>query len=150
MAIEGIYNLSNPNTHWLGASLYGEIKGWDEFLELESKLLLQKNFGKLTVVYNAILEAEWEEAGLEEQKGELGQTLGVVYQFDPRFSAGIEALHEVALPDWSDTDPSVLYVGPSASVSIGKTFLTLAGLWQVTGESSEPDFQLRTIFGFHF
>lgn len=150
VALEVIYNLTNPNTHWLGSSVYGEIKGWENFLELESKLLLQKNFGKLAVVYNAILEAEWEEEGLEESKGELAQTLGVAYQISPKFSAGFEALHEVELDDWSDASPSYVYVGPNASFNFGEAFLTVAGLWQVTDHSGEPDFQLRTIFGFHF
>lgn len=150
VALEAIYNLTNPNTHWLGSSVYGEVKGWKDFIELEGKLILQKNFGKLTVVSNTIIEAEWEEDGLAEKKGEFAQTLGLGYQFHPQLTAGVEALYEVEFDDWSETGPSVLYVGPSTSYNFGDAFVTLAGLWQVTGESDEPDFQLRTIFGFHF
>ncbi|MFT4549069.1 MAG: hypothetical protein ACI8XO_004910 [Verrucomicrobiales bacterium] len=150
VAMEAIYNLTNPNTHWIGSSIYGEVKVWEDYLELESKLLLQKNFGKLAVVYNAIIEAEWEGDGLSEEKGEFAQTLGVAYQFDPKFSAGFEALHELEIAEWEEAGPSVVYVGPNASINFGEAFLTVAGLWQVTDYSSEPDFQLRTIFGFHF
>lgn len=149
-ALEAIYNLTNPNTDWLGSSIYGEVKVGEEFLELESKLILQKNFGRLAVVYNATLEAEWEGDGLAEEKGALAQTFGISYMFNPRFSTGFEALHEIEFEDWSDAGPSALYVGPNASVRFGESFLTLAGLWQVTDQGSEPDFQLRSIFGFHF
>ena len=47
IALEAIDTLTNPNAHWLGSPVDGEIEGWNEFLELESKRLLQKNQGKL-------------------------------------------------------------------------------------------------------
>jgi hypothetical protein len=150
VGVEAIYNLTNPNTHSLGSSVYGEVKVWEDFVELESKLLLQKNFGKLSVVYNATLAAEWEGDGLSEDKGEIAQTLGAAYSIHPRFWVGVEALHEIEIDGWSDAGASVVYAGPNASFQFGEAFLTLAGLWQLTDEGGEPDFQLRTIFGFHF
>ena len=59
-ALELIYNLTNPTTDLLGLALDGEILGGPEELELESKVILQKNLGRFVVAYNATLEAKWE------------------------------------------------------------------------------------------
>ena len=89
-----------------------------EHIALESKIILQKNFGPIVVAYNAILEAEWEgeEAGVyDEQKGVFEQTFGVSYQFNPYFLVGGELLHEIEFPEWSDVNDSIVYIGPNAS-----------------------------------
>ena len=65
-AIELIYNLTNPTTDLLGSALYGEVRGGPEELELESKMILQKNLGRFVVAYNGTLEAKWEGDRLEE------------------------------------------------------------------------------------
>ena len=70
-ALELIYNLSNPTTDLLGSALYGEIRGGPEELELESKVILQKNLGRFVVAYNGTLEAKWEGDRLEERGGEI-------------------------------------------------------------------------------
>ncbi|MCB1085541.1 MAG: hypothetical protein KDM63_00725 [Verrucomicrobiae bacterium] len=148
-AIEAIYNLTNPNTDWIGSSLYGEVKFAKEFLELEGKIILQKNWGPVSLVYNVALEAEWEEEGLEETKGEVAQTLGLSYMVSPKFSVGAEMLSEVEFEDWGGAGPHALYFGPNASLRGERHWLTAAGLWEVTG-TDEPDFQLRAIWGIHF
>jgi hypothetical protein len=71
-----IYNLSNPVLDPVGLSLYQEISVGRQHFELESKLIAQKNFGRLILDYNATLEAEWEDQGLQEHQGELQQALG--------------------------------------------------------------------------
>jgi hypothetical protein len=150
VAIEGIYNLTDANEGGIGSSLYGEVKFWDEFVELEGKILLQKNFGPLTVVYNAIIEAEWEGADLEETKGVFAQTLGVSYALNEKLGLGVEAVHEIEYPEWGTAGPSVVYAGPNITAKLGGSlWATVAGLWQVTDED-EPDFQLRTLVGLHF
>ena len=66
-AVELIYNLTNPTTDLLGLALYGEVRGGPEELELESKVILQKNLGRFVVAYNGTLEAKWEGDRLEEK-----------------------------------------------------------------------------------
>src|SRR5260370_21486479 len=89
-AVELIYNLSNPVVDPVGISLYEEIRIGRQHFELESKLIAQKNFGRLILDYNATVEAEWERQGLAERSGELQQALGASYEISPRISGGIE------------------------------------------------------------
>ncbi len=150
---ELIYQLIDPNKSPFGSALYGEVLVGDQKVELEAKFLLQKNFGPLAVVYNAVLEAEWEGESLDnldENVGVWENTLGLSYQVNPRFFVGVEALHEVEFPDWSSVGDHVVYVGPNISLRKGNTFVTIAGLFQVTDVASEPNSQLRVLFGIHF
>ena len=43
--VEAVYNLSNPVTDVVGSAIYGEVTVGDRLLELEGKVILQKNFG---------------------------------------------------------------------------------------------------------
>lgn len=149
--VEAIYNLTDPNESWLGSSLYGEVKVGDHFLKLEGKGLFQKNWGQVVAAYNAVVEAEWEGSGLSEYKGELKQTLGLSYMTSPKFAFGAEGYQKIDLPgwSWSDKKASAVYLGPNASVRLGRNWLTVAGLWEVTSTSA-ADFQLRAIWGINF
>ncbi len=149
-AVEVIYNLTNPTTDLLGSALYAEVLVGDEEIELEGKLLLQKNIGKLVFAYNLVLEAKWEGDDFDERAGEFAQTLGVSYEITRNFSAGIEAFHEVPLPDWSSAEDSIVFAGPNVSVRFGKFFATAAVLGQLTHIADEPDVQSRMILGCDF
>lgn len=152
-AIELIYNLTNPVTDIVGSAIYGEIQLGDQKLELESKLILQKNLGPVVLAYNATLEAEWEGERFgyfNERTGTFEQTLGASYQFTPNFLLGGEFLHEIDFSEWKEAGDSVVYVGPNASFRYDRFYITATALIQATGIREEPDFQLRTIFGFHF
>jgi hypothetical protein len=148
-AVELIYSLSNPVTDILGSALYGEFKVGPKHIELESRIILQKNFGPIVLAYNSILEAEWEgeDAGVyDEQKGVFEQTFGISYQFNPHFLVGGELLHEIEFPEWSDANDSIVYIGPNASFRYKRFWVTATALLQVTGISEEPELQLRAIF----
>lgn len=149
VAIEAIYNLTDPNTSPFGSAIYGEIKGSDDFIELEAKLLLQKNFGDWTVVYNVGGEIAWEN-DYRDDEAELMQSLGVSYQINPSWSVGAEVLHEVGVPDVESFGGNGLYAGPTISWRNENVTVGLSGLWQVTTLDDEPDFQLRTIFSVDF
>lgn len=152
-AVELIYNISNPVTDIIGSSVYGEVKLGDQKLSLEGKVILQKNFGPLVLAYNAALEAGWEGvrfAYFNERTGTFEQTLGASYQFSPNFLLGGEFLHEIDFSDWAEIGDSVVYAGPNASFRYDRFYVTTTALIQATGISGEPDFQLRTIVGFHF
>lgn len=150
-AVELIYNLSNPVVDPAGISLYQEISVSRQHFESESKLIAQKNFGRWILDYNATLEAEWEEKGLEEQNGELQEAVGASYEISPRLSVGIEFLHEFGFPDWRDDEKiRNVFVGPNISYRHQSWFVTVTALAQATNTPDEADFQLRTIFGLGF
>lgn len=147
-AIELIYNLTNPVVDPLGLSIYGELRVGDRLIELESKLIAQKNFGPLILAYNATLESVWKGNDLSEREGELQQALGASYEISPRISVGIELLHEFIFPDWRDEERlRNVFIGPNASYRHGNWFVTVTALAQATDTPGEADFQVRTIFG---
>ena len=147
-AIELVYNLTNPVVDPIGLSIYEEIKAGDRLVELESKLIAQKNFGPLILAYNATLEAVWEGSELEEREGEFSQAVGASYEISARISAGIELLHEFVFPEWRDEEKiRNLFVGPNVSYRSGNWFVTVTALAQATNTDDEPDLQVRTIFG---
>jgi hypothetical protein len=149
IAFEAIYNLTDPNQCPFGSALYGEIKGSDDFIELEAKILLQKNIGSWMFVYNFGGEVEWEDE-YQNDEGELMQSLGASYQFNPSWSLGAEFLQEIAIPDVEDFGDSSVYLGPNVSWQKGNFAIALSGLWQLTTLADEPDFQLRTIVSYSF
>lgn len=149
VAVEAIYNLTDPNTTPFGSALYGEIKGSDDFIELEGKLLLQKNIGQWMFVYNLGGEIEWED-DYQNDEAELFQTAGVSYQINPSWSVGTELLHEIAVPDVDTIGDSGVYLGPNVAWRNDRFSVAVTGLWQVTSLADEPDFQLRTIFAVDF
>ncbi len=149
-AVEVIYNLTDPVTDAIGLALYGELKLGDELVELEGKLIAQKDIGQWVLAWNGTIEAEWEGPDLAEDKGKLEQTFGASYQLSPKLLGGFELLHEVEYEDWSDWGDHVLYLGPNLSYRPGQWWTTITALAQVTDVDAEPDFQLRLIFGFDF
>jgi len=147
-ALELIYNLTNPVVDPVGLSMYAELRAGDRLLELESKLIAQKNLGPLILAYNATLESVWEGRDLAEREGEFSQALGASYEISPRISIGLELLHEFVFPEWRDDDKiRNLFVGPNVSYRRGNWFVTVTTLSPATDTEDEADFQLRTIFG---
>ena len=147
-AVELIYNLTNPVIDPLGISLYQEYRAGNRLFEWESKLIAQKNFGPVILAYNATLEAVWAGQGLNEHEGEFQQALGASYQLSARTSVGVELLHEIVFPEWSDAEKiRNVFVGPNVCYRRYNWFVTVAALAQATRTADEPDFQVRTIFG---
>jgi hypothetical protein len=149
-SVELIYNFIDPNSHWLGLSVYEEIRGGSEIFELESKLILQKNIGRWIAAYNATLEAEWEGDDWSEKSGEFSEALGISYEIVPACSVGVELLHEIDIPDWQRGNRSIVYAGPNVSYRHGRWWITLTELFQATDVGSEVNFQTRAIVGFTF
>jgi len=137
-AVEAIYSMTNPVADFLGSAIYGEVRVGDELLELESKLILQKNLGRWVITYNATLEARWEGRHFAESNGEINQTLGASYEISPRLLVGAEVMHEIDLPEWTGRGHSIVYAGPNTPLA------------QLTEVAGEPDFQTRIIVGVNF
>ncbi|MEO6969340.1 MAG: hypothetical protein ABI217_00405 [Chthoniobacterales bacterium] len=149
-AVELTYNLMDPSTDLLGLALYGEVRGGPEELELESKVILQKNFGRFIIAYNGTLEAKWEGDRLAERAGEIAQSLGLSYEISSAWCVGAELLHEIDPPGWSEAAGSVVYGGPNLSYRHRNWWATVTPLVQLTRAASEVDVQTRLIFGFEF
>ena len=147
-SLETIYNFSNPAGDPIGISLYQELSTGRRVIESETKLIAQKNFGPLILAYNFTVEAEWDGEGLREHAGELQQAFGASYELAPRVSVGAEMLYEIVLPDWQCTkSANNFFVGPNFSYRGDRWFATVTALAQVTDTASEPDYQIRLIFG---
>jgi hypothetical protein len=149
-AAEVVYRLSDPVTNLLGSAIYGEVRGGKDLFALEGKLLLQKNFGKWVTAYNAVVEGKWVGDNLRERNGEIAQTAAVSYEISPRFTVGAEALHEIDLPNWEEAEPSVVWLGPNASLRSGRWYMTATVLARLTSNEAEPRVQTRLITGFDF
>ena len=149
-ALEAIYRLSDPVTDFLGSAVYGEIRGGPELVELEGKILLQKNFGNWIVAYNAMLEGSRVGEHLEGREGELSQTAAVSCEINPHFAIGAETLHEIDIPNWNKAEKSVLWAGPDASVRSGRWYVTVTVLARLSNNRDEPNVQTRLITGFEF
>jgi len=147
-SLETIYNFSNPAGDPIGISVYQELSAGRRVIESETKLIAQKNFGPLILAYNFTLEAEWDGEGLREHAGALQQAFGASYELAPRLSVGAEILYKIVFPDWkSAKSDRNFFVGPNFSYRGNRWFATVTGLAQMTDTASEPDYQIRLIFG---
>ncbi|MCX5660526.1 MAG: hypothetical protein NTW19_12505 [Planctomycetota bacterium] len=148
---ELIYNLLNPAKDPFGLAVYGEYNGGPDLHALETKVLVQKNIDRWVLAYNVSLEAAWEqEDGLWNTECEFQQTVGVSYEVCPKFTLGVELLHQVDFPHWSEQEEHQLYAGPNMSYRAGSWWVTVTPLIQVTSNHAEPDFQTRLIAGINF
>ena len=103
----------------LGVALYGEwgIKGGDE-LELETKLILDRNFGKNLLAFNGVLEYEkefeWKEGKVLSDAWELPVEFDLAYMYNVKPSLGIgfevRNHNEISKEGW---EHSVLFGGPT-------------------------------------
>ena len=150
VAFEAIYQLQAPSPGQLGVAIYGEIKYGSEFLELEGKLLLEYEVDQLSYIYNLTIEAEWEGKDFHEDKGKIENAFAIMYQPDPTITYGVQALWQVALPDWDRRGDNVVSIGPSVSWQSGGWWMSISPLFQVTSVDSEPDLQVRFMFGIDF
>ncbi len=145
------YALLSPYKDPIGLALYAEpgysrvdkVSGehGDEW-ELETKLILQKNFleDRLIAVFNATPEFELKKIRGEhdtEAELELGFTGGLIYQLAPKWFAGIEARYSSAYPNFDDEwtrENYAVFVGPVLHYAAQRWWATLTVLPQVYGK----------------
>lgn len=152
-ALEAIYNLADPHNAPIGAAIYGEVSLGDKELGIETKLLLEKNFGPVNLTYNFKLEAEWEGSqlsDLDEDLGEFGNYLGASYQFSPSLTAGVELVHEWESEHWQFRSEDELFLGPNLCWRKGDFSLVATALWRVLDVEDAPEHQIRVLAGFDF
>ena len=156
-AVETIYYVTNPVEDFIGLGLYNEIAVGDGSLAFEQKILVQKDIGNWTLIYNLVFETELEgvfkKNATVETEGVLGNTFGVSYAlpFAPGVRFGAESVIESIYADWNDYQHTTCYAGPNISyTSAHHWWLTLTGLYQLSSVDDEPDYVLRLIAGWEF
>jgi hypothetical protein len=150
VAFETIFQIQAPTPDQLGLALYGEIKYGNDFVELEGKILIEKELDQFNFLYNFTLEAEWEGEHLDEDKGVIANAFAITYQHTPSFTIGLQAIWEIEFPEWQEQADHVVSIGPSVAWQSDGWWLTVSPLFQVTNVDSEPDLQVRLLFGIDF
>jgi hypothetical protein len=110
------WKVTKPTSE-LGTALYAELGVKGDELELETKLILDRSFGKSLIAFNTVYELEWEAAREQrETKFELAETpleldLAYMYNLSTSFGAGIEVrdYNQITKGSW---EHSVLFCRP--------------------------------------
>ena len=147
--VEGIYRLTNPAKDVIGSALLGEVAIGPDELNLESKLILSKDLGPVTFVYNVGLESVWEN-DYNDPVAEFEQSFGISYAVCPNFSIGLEGLHAAVFPDWSSAEENGFYLGPNMGFRAGSFWGVVSTGWEVTNDEASPDFMLKVRVGIVF
>lgn len=120
--------LADPNTNKIGFSLYGEwgIKGGDE-LELETKAILDKSFGKNLIALNIVGEHEREfdrkeGSTISEKENAIELDLGYMYNVSTNFGLGLELRNHNEIKD-GEWEHSALFAGPTINYRSDRWFV---------------------------
>ncbi len=154
VSVEGIWRILSPYTSPVGLALYVEPTLAPNTRELESRLILQKNFHDDRLVFsaNVTLGYEWRrlpgdpnaDPGSEEavthwdKESDVNFSLAGSYRFRPNWSAGAELLNE---REWAGLDPFkssmrtnvAYYLGPNIHYGGRHMFGTVTVLKQLHG-----------------
>lgn len=112
------WQINKPSTKKINIALYGELGVKGDEIELESKLILDKTFGKNLVAFNLVYELEHE---FERQNGKtklaLAKTplefdLGFIHFFKPELGIGMEVVNHNDI-EKGRRNNSLLYSGPT-------------------------------------
>ena len=145
--LEGRYRLSDKGVWPVDVELYLEGErpaDLAEPFELEEKLILGKDFGRLGFALNLVAEEKLAGGVRAGQRGELDA--GARYEVLPWLRVGFEASYLVHSEQY---DPgAALYVGPGVSVAAGRLWLQLGVVTKVLGDAPGA-VQLRSVLGFN-
>lgn len=167
LSAEFNYRLFNPERDRFGLAFYAE-PGWSRIstvtgerareLELELKMVAQKNFAgdRLVWAANLTLEPEWEReqeevaAGIIEHKVEQELALelasGLSYEVASKMWLGAEGRYHSLYPDWTDglhRESYAVYAGPSVHYDGGKWGVTATWQPQLFGSPNKPGSRLE-------
>ena len=111
--------LSDPNRNKIGSAIYAEwgIKGGDE-IELETKIILDKSFGKSLLAFNGVIEYErefgWKNSKtVSTWKAPVEFDLAYMYNLNIATGIGFEVRNRNEIVKHNGWENSVLFGGPT-------------------------------------
>ena len=136
--------LTDPVADPLGVGLYLEIGGSPTAVEVEGKLLLEKQIGDANLSINLIYEAEFErdEADLELDAHVAAIAVGAAWFATPNWSIGAELVSRTKIAKQGDSlelDYSALFLGPTVAYSAEKYWLAATVLPQIAALAGARD-----------
>jgi hypothetical protein len=145
VAAEQILRVLSPYTDPVGLALYLEPVIGNRFIELESKLILQKNFfdDTLTLAFNFTWAPEFRLTPPEEGSGDtkdswteetdMNFNFAASYRFAPNWWAGFEFLNEQERDSlvFENTINSGYYIGPNIHFGGKEYFVTATAVTQL-------------------
>jgi hypothetical protein len=154
---EWIYRLLSPYKDAMGVALYIEPTWGPDERELETKLILQKNFLDDRLVWAANFTAAAEKErfhGEWEGEGELEFTTGLAYQVAPGWHAGLEYRHHRGYEGRGFSADKRVYavnfIGPSVHYASRKWWVTATFLKQLANAKAYNDEAGADIVGGRF
>jgi len=148
---ELIYRILSPYTDGIGLALYTEPTIGKNFFELESKVILQKNYldDLLTIAVNFTYAPEFRNVPSNDnppvfnwqEETDINFGLAVSYRFIENWSAGFEFLNEREFNsfDFSHLSNSGYYLGPTIHFGGEHFFFTATALWQMPWATVHTD-----------
>lgn len=144
------YNVLSTYKDAFGLSFYLE-PGWSRFhkitgerideFEIETKVIIQKNFRDDTIIWalNLTPEFEWYFPDGESTETEfiMEATTGVSFRVYKKWYAGIETRYHTEFPEYGAQEHQAVFVGPNIHYGSEKWWFTLTWLPQVWGEPNE-------------
>jgi hypothetical protein len=155
------YKLLDPTADPIGLLGYLEVSTSFHELEVEEKVIVGKNFDRLVLALNAILEEKWEFENEETVRElELEFAAGAAYRITDRFAVGLEVSQRNVYEDMNDFEHSALFLGPVLHYGRERWWASLTILPQVAAFKNSTDGSLdldeweraeaRLIFGISF
>ena len=138
---EFIYRLAELGRFAVDPAAYLEITESGEELELETKLLIARHFGRWVAATNVIGEFEFRHndeellaSGAVLRNGVAGElTGGVAYGVGRRVAIGLEARGRTEHPNFGRQAAALFAAGPAVNLQLGRIQMALGALWQVSG-----------------
>lgn len=142
---ESKYRIGEKGKYWVDPLLYLEWKTdfrqEDHPNEIEGKIVLSKNFGRVSVVYNQVVESELGENGRTKPEFRVGAN----YEIFPELRAGLEFIGQYWAPS---THRNELSLGPTIAYEHKYFWVAVGGLFAVN--HAADDHEARVIIGIPF
>ena len=137
---EWLHHFKNPVSDKIGVAAYGEFKIGLQEIELESKLILDKQINKFTTVGNIILEYEITKdfknvsgkiKPMRKHELKLNFTYGASYEIGKGFNIGLEILSNNVFVVGEKLQHSTLFLGPTLAYKHDRFWLAATVMPQV-------------------
>lgn len=142
--IRARYRLAEPGEFFLDPLFYLEYRrkiDLEAQNKLEVKLVLGRNFDRLTLAINPVYEFFWAPG---DPVHEIGLDIGLSYEISYKLSLGLESTSRVEYVKGHDTETGS-YFGPTISFASGKMFYTIGYATGLTDDSN--DARVRFLMG---